>query len=239
NSSEPQTPFDVDPNDFEDDNFSPDIHFDGAYTLPSTSPTPSDSVISLSDTSSDLSDSTSSPNRSACPPILTTPSSVKRLSLIQTTLPFKSIPRDEFLAIESRRYHERKEKYEEALERDKLLELKKKVPWKVHDCLRKRAQRQRQKLARQAAGILSKSQSRQLQKPVAGLSMRHSVASLSRPHSNAYGATKSEPTKAHNYQKVAKRTPTHRVNWTTPLIWSQIEQAAVEVGYPWSPTKIV
>ncbi len=30
-----------------------------------------------------------------------------------------------------------------------------------------------------------------------------------------------------------------RVHWTGPLLWPQIDHAARQVGYPWSPTEIV
>lgn len=33
--------------------------------------------------------------------------------------------------------------------------------------------------------------------------------------------------------------PMQRVHWTGPLLWPQIELAARQVGYPWSPTEIV
>jgi hypothetical protein len=30
-----------------------------------------------------------------------------------------------------------------------------------------------------------------------------------------------------------------RIDWTNPLLWSRIDDVAVSVGFPWSPTEIV
>ncbi|KAG9121183.1 hypothetical protein FRC07_002967 [Ceratobasidium sp. 392] len=235
--TEARLPFDVDPEDFEDDNFSPDIHFDDAYTPSHYGSISSNLFDLLLDTSEDFSDLGSTLNHTVCTDSPMTSVTVKR-PLVQSTLPFKSIPREEWLAIVSRRYHERKDQYEEELERHKLTETKKKAALREHNWLCKRAQRRKQKLARQAAGISSKNPRRQSQQDTMGLSLRHSVATLSRPHSSSYKTTSPKPSKTAPCQK-SKPTPSHRVNWTSPLLWSQIESTAIAVGYPWFPSEIV
>jgi hypothetical protein len=139
-----QAPFDFDPDDFEDENFNPEVSFEGAYTPPVGDSSASSTIMDLSDSlngsesgsdlGSDLGSNSNSNSNSdfdfdlkpitSSTPIYT--ATTKR-PLIQSTLPFQPIPRSEWLIQESRRYHERKEQYEQASERLKLAEAKRKM----------------------------------------------------------------------------------------------------------------
>lgn len=46
----------------------------------------------------------------------------------------------------------------------------------------------------------------------------------------------SKPT---DHQLSTGRARTQYINWTSPLIWTQIERTAQAVGPPWSPAEIV
>jgi hypothetical protein len=68
--------------------------------------------------------------------------------------------------------------------------------------------------------------------------MRESLLSLLHPYSsintNAARQDQEEAGKSKN-----RPGPTHRINWSQPLIWSVIDTTARSVGYPWSPVEIV
>jgi hypothetical protein len=74
--------------------------------------------------------------------------------LIQSTLPFKSIPRSEWIAQETKRYHERRTQYEEECDRLELMQARVRIQRRRYERLRKRAQRERQKQVRLSLGKL-------------------------------------------------------------------------------------
>jgi hypothetical protein len=67
----------------------------------------------------------------------------------------------------------------------------------------------------------------------------HTVAALSCPYSVVYRTTKVSGVQSTDRVEETGGARFHRVNWTAPLIWSQIERTAVTVRYPWLPVEIV
>lgn len=63
------------------------------------------------------------------------------------------------------------------------------------------------------------------------------IASLSRPYHKSSRNPKQTRPRGQQSEKVPS-TPVN-VNWTSPFLWSQIQQAAEVVGYTWKPTEIV
>jgi hypothetical protein len=128
----PAQPFDIDPEDFEDDEFSPEV---------------------VLDTSNDAAHNISSSVPSIHLPLKPRTSGhtgAAKCPLIQTTLPIQPISQAEYDAQESRCYHERKEECEQEAERLKLVEAQRKMAKCERNCIRKRAQHERQKQAHTA-----------------------------------------------------------------------------------------
>lgn len=73
--------------------------------------------------------------------------------LTQPKLPFKPVPRDQWLAQETRRYHEQQAQRKEEEDRFQLTAARLKTEHRKYERLRKRAQRDRQKKARIALGL--------------------------------------------------------------------------------------
>ncbi|KAG9085676.1 hypothetical protein FRC06_003501, partial [Ceratobasidium sp. 370] len=220
--SDAHTPFDVDPSDFEDEDFTTEVVFDDAYMLHTPSCTPPVLDLTFNSPKSivdSLSDSEHSSLVAASTPCH--PSAPKR-PLVQSKLPFKPISRSEWRVQESRHYHERQEENQREADQLKLAKEKKKMRNREHDRARKRVQRAHQKALRSA--LLAKGKS------------KHVDASEGDSQGNR------SPSKRSGYQGTTggtDGTSVHRVNWTNQLIWPQIERTAVAVGYPWSPVEIV
>ncbi|QRV92811.1 Ulp1 protease family, carboxy-terminal catalytic domain protein [Ceratobasidium sp. AG-Ba] len=212
---------------------SSEIVFDSAYTPSSCSASPTVStldtptVLVCSDFGSNTAQNTvSSSNRPFTKP-----------QLIQSKLPFKTISRAERDAQDSRRFYERQEERERVAERHKLAAEKKKLARRKQDRDRKRAERAQKKALRQRLlpKVIPDASSTQMGDKT--VMARQIVASRSRPYSTAYhldNVTEDSSETIHS-----GTASTRRVNWTHPLIWPQIERAALSVGYPWSPSEIV
>lgn len=130
--------FDIDPDDLEDNNFTPEVDSQDAYTPSTTSSLSRDSSVDRMDSNDAMLVTSHTSKR-----ILAT-----KRPLIQSKLPFKRIPVSEWRAQESRRYHQHQEEYAQEAERLRLAEVRKKMKQRERERLRKRAQRARQKKAR-------------------------------------------------------------------------------------------
>lgn len=75
-------------------------------------------------------------------------------SLVQSKLPFKPIPRSEWLAQETQRFHDRQAEYEKERDRFELAQARLKVQQRKYEQLHKRAQRERKRQAQLTAGLL-------------------------------------------------------------------------------------
>jgi hypothetical protein len=150
--AEAQTPFDIDPDDLDGDDFICEVDFEGAYTY---SIVPDSPMVDLSDSLEAI--SSDSDNASIA---LFTPKQTPTVKhpLVQTKLPFQPIPISEWRAQESRRYHEQQEEREQEAERSKLAEAKRMMEQRKRDRMRKRAEHARQKDAKQKLLLLNKTQ---------------------------------------------------------------------------------
>ncbi|QRV96790.1 Ulp1 protease family, carboxy-terminal catalytic domain protein [Ceratobasidium sp. AG-Ba] len=192
---------------------------------------PVDSPICVSTTSSPLE------LTPACSPASL---SKARPVLRQTTLPFKSIPYDEWRIQEKRRGAVRIEERKLEAARFDRMQAHVKAEKRKSERNRKRASRARKKAAQkaiEAAKKLKVDSQHIVQVAPATLDARHNISLLSRPYSTTNAPVTCNSTKPST--KVTPTQPTRRINWCQNIYWNLIESAACAVGYPWSPTDIV
>ncbi|KAG8692274.1 hypothetical protein FRC09_011339 [Ceratobasidium sp. 395] len=166
-----------------------------------------------------------------------------RVPLRQTTLPFQSISRSDWLAQEKRRYVDRAAERQDDLARSERLSAQKKAKRREYERNRKRVRRARQKAARRAAVEATKKLVLDLQcsevKITPGLlNTRQSVSSHSRPYSSINAAIARQDSNKPSRRQTPLQ-PTHRINWCQDTYWSLIDSSAKAVGYPWRPVDIV
>ncbi|KAG9076297.1 hypothetical protein FS749_011943, partial [Ceratobasidium sp. UAMH 11750] len=167
--------------------------------------------------------------------------SVPQATLRQTTLPFKPIPRDEWLAQEHRRYKEHLAERQDESAQFTQSQTQKKAKRREYERNRKRVKRARQREARTAAQAAEKTGAdlqREVKLTLDSLGARQTISSLSRPHSATNAAIarqdSTKPSKRH-----VPLLPTRRINWCQDIYWNLIESAAQAVGFPWRPVDIV
>ncbi|KAG8679044.1 hypothetical protein FRC08_017266 [Ceratobasidium sp. 394] len=148
-SNDTESIFDVDPSDLEDDRFTPEVVFeDAAPTSPLCNPSMTGFTM---DTLGSLDTLLSDTNSDSPIPIATSTSHhscATKQPLVQSTLPFKPIPRSEWQAQESRRYHEQREENQREADQLALVKEKQKMLRCEHDRARKRAYCARQRRLR-------------------------------------------------------------------------------------------
>jgi hypothetical protein len=157
-TAEVQAPFDIDPDDIDDDKFTPDVDFEGAYTLSMMHTPPRADFSDSPEIISSSSDSDSDLDFAPVESFISKPTPAVKKPLIQSKLPFQPISVSEWRAQESRRYHERQEERTQEAERLKLVEARRAMERRERDCMRKRVQRAREKEARGKILQLSRSQ---------------------------------------------------------------------------------
>ncbi|KEP45891.1 hypothetical protein V565_233140, partial [Rhizoctonia solani 123E] len=157
----------------------------------------------------------------------------------QIRLPFKPISKEEWHQTEKRRYYDRQQEREDAIERRQQQEAQKIIDKQEYERVRKRKQRERKKKAKatlEQERNTSDPQEENLDPSNPAMS-RQEVSTLSRPYSVInIAAAKSDPENPRKREADAK--PTHRINWCQPLIWSTIEKTARSIGTPFSPAEI-
>ncbi|KAG8678879.1 hypothetical protein FRC08_017411 [Ceratobasidium sp. 394] len=116
---------------------------------------PLESTPSLAAEDSEPDDDAGSLSEPSLPPCSPIPA-VRTHTLVQSTLPFKRITRQEYEAQETRRYNERKEEKLDYLERIGLLQAQKQVDQRRYERLRKREQRERHRVGREELGMRAK-----------------------------------------------------------------------------------
>ncbi|QRW11491.1 hypothetical protein RhiLY_10490 [Ceratobasidium sp. AG-Ba] len=156
--------------------------------------------------------------------------------LVQSQLPFKPISRAEWDAQDSRRFHERQEEREKLVEQVKTAAEKKKLARHKQDRGQKCVEHAQKKALREQLLPKSMTHTPSSISEDEALIARQNIALRSRPYIATYRSDRNAEDSARITNSGALK---RQVNWTHPLIWSQIECAALSVGYPWSPIKLV
>ncbi|QRV83006.1 DDE superfamily endonuclease [Ceratobasidium sp. AG-Ba] len=170
---------------------------------------------------------------------LTPPPSTAPRQLIQTTLPFKLVPPEERSQLYRLRSIWQREEDQDMLDRMRLLDTQKQNERRIQDCMRKRAERKRKRIAQKELGISKRKEDNTLSISAVDRAIRHEISALSRPFSPTNAtAARQAPLQGSSRLKTPTQ-PTQRINWCHPLIWPLIEKAAIYVGYPWSPQAII
>ncbi|KDN50449.1 hypothetical protein RSAG8_00947, partial [Rhizoctonia solani AG-8 WAC10335] len=159
-------------------------------------------------------------------------------TLIQTKLSFPSTSIEEKRARDQQSYYNRQAERQEELEHAKIRAAKQVIKTRKQNRIRKRVERARKK-AHKVANTEAKVQhlnSQNLHK--SELDSRQAISALSRPYS-AINAVVSRKAQGIPSKHATELVPTHRINWSEPLIASIIDNSAQRVGFPWSPTAIV
>ncbi|QRV97854.1 hypothetical protein RhiJN_25873 [Ceratobasidium sp. AG-Ba] len=133
-------------------------------------------------------------------------------------------------------FHTRQEEREQTVEKLKLAAEKKRLARHKQDRDRKRKERAQKKALQQRLPPKAIPVASSTHAGDEKVTARRIVALQSRPYSITYrlGRCTEDSSETTHSDAASSR----RVNWTHPLIWPQIERAALSVGYPWSPSEI-
>ncbi|KAG8690118.1 hypothetical protein FRC09_012132, partial [Ceratobasidium sp. 395] len=162
-------------------------------------------------------------------------------AMVLSTLPFRSIPRSEWLAQEKRKYADRLVERQDKVARFEQLKSQKKAKRRQYERNRKRVRRAQQKQVRaaaQAAKKLALDTKAGNNLVLDLLDARQTISSLSRPYSRINAAISRQDSSRPSRRQTPLQ-PTRRINWCQDIYWNLIDTTARAVGYPWRPIDIV